>query len=107
MSKGSEGGGCLLVIFLVVLAAYVTLRDREPNSKQKYASQYNTFTNNVTIDKMPQNCDFFYAPIGKKGCTYRANTIATIRDKDVQSSLSRNFSSVQRFATAVRASASP
>ena len=53
-------------------------------SKNQYASKYNTSAKNVTVDKKPQSCNFFCAPICKKGCSYRANAVATIRSKDVK-----------------------
>lgn len=66
----------------MIVAVVVTLQERASDNKAKYASQYNTPTNNVTVDKKPQNCDFFYAPIGKKGCSYKKNVIVTKRAKD-------------------------
>ena len=40
------------------------------HSKFRYAVQYDTKTDKVSIDKRPRDCDFLIAPLGDKNCHY-------------------------------------
>ena len=48
------------------------------HSKVRYAVQYNTGTNKVSIQRQPHDCNFFFAPIGDKDCHYERQ-VSTLR----------------------------
>lgn len=48
------------------------------HSKWRYVAQYQVSPHKVTVAKEPHDCDFMYAPIGAKFCSYEQRT-STVR----------------------------
>jgi hypothetical protein len=72
------------IIFAILVMAFTSVWDWVWDSKARYGVQFSTSTDSVTVDKRPQNCDIFFSPIGKKGCSYEKNVTVTKRAKDVK-----------------------
>ncbi len=78
LSNAAKALGVFFWIGILVL-----LLDSWPGShldrwtdKAWYSFRYSADLKNVTVDKRPLDCDFFYAPVGDKGCHYKkADTI--------------------------------
>jgi hypothetical protein len=46
-----------------------------------YALNYDTSPANVTIQHKPENCDYDWSPVGKKGCHYEKSVNTFVDDK--------------------------
>lgn len=55
----------LPILAVLFLGAWFCQRDRAG-----YAAQYHVREEHVHIEPKPRDCDFWYAPIGDKGCHY-------------------------------------
>ena len=64
------------MVFFVIPAVWDFVWD----SRLRYALQYATDMSDVTVEKRPEDCDFLYAPIGKKGCAYE-KVVSTVQVK--------------------------
>jgi hypothetical protein len=62
--------GIFLVIFLLIAAWPGSTLDRWTD-KVWYSFRYDADFDQMTVNKRPLDCDFSYAPIGKKGCDYK------------------------------------
>jgi hypothetical protein len=83
--RSMEGNSISVVITtLILIIAFFSVWDWVWDSKIRYAVQCSTSTGNVMVEKQPQNCDIFFAPIGKKGCSYKKNVTVTKRANDVK-----------------------
>jgi hypothetical protein len=80
--SGDSLSGWITTFFLVIV--FVSAWDWIWDSKIRYGVQYGTSRDNVLVEKRPQNCDLFFAPIGKKGCSYKKNVTVTKRATDAK-----------------------
>lgn len=64
--------------FAVGWLIFFTLPGFVWHSKVRYAVQYNTGTNKVSIQRQPHDCNFFFAPVGDKDCHYERQ-VSTLR----------------------------
>jgi hypothetical protein len=71
---GSDEGGCGLVV-LGVLALYFFVPASWTNGAW-YGVRYNVEPGKVDTDPRPKDCDFIHAPLGDKGCSYKAHVRA-------------------------------
>jgi hypothetical protein len=66
-----------LVWFLLgflILAGWSGSKLDRWTDKVWYSFTDNADFKNITVDKRPSDCDFFYAPMGNKGCKYQKRT---------------------------------
>jgi hypothetical protein len=70
----SEESGCGLVV-LGVLALYFFIPASWTNGAW-YGVKYSVSPEKVDTDPKPKDCDFIHAPLGDKGCSYRAHVRA-------------------------------
>src|SRR5256885_11358381 len=54
------------------------------DSKLRYVVQYGSSMDKVTVEEKPEDCDWDYAPIGRKGCHYEKNVIVIKRRTDTR-----------------------
>jgi hypothetical protein len=54
------------------------------DSKFRYALQYGTSAELVTVAKRQRGCDFMFAPVGDKGCEYEKTVVVVQRGTDNQ-----------------------
>jgi hypothetical protein len=67
--------------FVVAILLWLLIRgwiENMWNSRSALALRYSVSTNQIIIDDMPEDCDFFRAPLGVKGCSY-AREIAVVK----------------------------
>ena len=74
MSENSGSGGW---VFWLVGAGVVTWIYWAGGINQVwYSLQYSVGADKVHVDAKPKDCDFMHAPIGDKGCSYKASVTA-------------------------------
>ena len=76
MSDSDGSLGCLGI--LVIGGAFLVFSnssDKWSNSLW-YSVQYGVGFNDVQTDTRPSDCDFLHAPLGEKGCSYKAHVQA-------------------------------
>ena len=64
-------GGFFLV--LVVAGGFLAFSNYGWSNSLWYAAQYGVGFGDVQTDAKPNDCDFIHAPLGDKGCSYKAH----------------------------------
>ena len=61
----------VIALFMVAFVVFLFVAPSLfPQSKWAYTAAYHTDETRVHISPKPGDCDFFYTPIGSKGCHY-------------------------------------
>ena len=70
----SDDSGCAFV-FAAAIAAYFLIPTSWTNAVW-YGVQYQVNFGDVLTEDKPKDCDFMHAPLGDKGCSYKAHVKA-------------------------------
>jgi hypothetical protein len=71
--SSDESLGCLLVLISIAVGAYVAFSNDSWNNSLWYSVLYHVGFGDVQTDAEPDDCDFLRAPLGYKGCSYKAH----------------------------------
>lgn len=73
VAQSDDSFGCL--VFLVIGGAVLVFSSSSYSWSNAvwYSVEYGVSFNDVQTDAKPSDCDFLHAPLGDKGCTYKAH----------------------------------
>ena len=73
MAQSDEPLGCLLVPIFIAVGAWLAFSNGSWSNSLWYAARYHVGFGDVQTDAKPGDCDFLHAPLGSKGCSYKAH----------------------------------
>lgn len=73
--KSSSSEWFVLIVVIYLLAGWSGSRLDRWTDRVWYSVAHSTDWQRVNINKRPVSCDFFYSPVGNKGCRYKKETI--------------------------------
>lgn len=72
MAQSDDGCGCL-VLLAVAVGGFLAFSNYGWSNALWYSVQYGVGFDDVQTDAKPKDCDFIHAPLGDKGCSYKAH----------------------------------
>jgi hypothetical protein len=64
-------------VFVAILIGIPILWDYLSQTRIYHSLLHSVDFGSVTVDRKPPDCDFMFAPIGRKGCDYKAQAVTT------------------------------
>jgi hypothetical protein len=77
----SDGGFAIIIGLLIVAGMWFFIFNSSSSNSLWYSFKYNVSLKDVRTDTKPDDCDFLRAPMGLKGCSYRARVQAFNADE--------------------------
>jgi hypothetical protein len=72
VAQSDDGCGTIFVL-LIVAGGFFAFGNSGWSNSIWYAAEYGVGFSDVTTDTKPNDCDFIHAPLGDKGCSYKAH----------------------------------
>ena len=72
MAQSDDGCGSIFLLFLVA-GGFLAFSNYGWSNSLWYSVQYGVGFGDVQTDAKPDDCDFIRAPLGAKGCSYKAH----------------------------------
>jgi hypothetical protein len=73
VAQSDDNFGCLLFLVLIPVGLYLAVSHGSWSNSLWYSVQYQVGFGDVQTDAKPDDCDFLRAPLGSKGCSYKAH----------------------------------
>jgi hypothetical protein len=67
----ADDNGGLIVVVVLVVAGFLAFTNY--GNALWYSLKYKVRMSDVQMDAKPNDCDFMYAPLGDKGCSYKSH----------------------------------
>jgi hypothetical protein len=72
VAQSDDSFGCFFLV-LIVAGGYLAFSNYGWTNSLWYSVQYGVGYSDVQTDAKPNDCDFIHAPLGDKGCSYKAH----------------------------------